>query len=117
MSAAERVNLTCPADQWASLRQAAAAAATPPAAGLDPCAAEVVTSGPQLLEALQRLQHRSARVLLTLDANISLPAEPSPQRGLLPVSGNATAAASAHDDMTPLAWIYRNVSGLVPGLR
>ncbi|KXZ48597.1 hypothetical protein GPECTOR_26g500 [Gonium pectorale] len=57
--------------------------------------------GAQLLSALQALQPGHARVLLTLAANISLPASPTPQRA---------APEPGDDDAVPLAIIYRNVT-------
>ncbi|KXZ49997.1 hypothetical protein GPECTOR_18g152 [Gonium pectorale] len=58
-------------------------------------------TGAQLLSALQALQPGHARVLLTLAANISLPASPTPQRA---------APAPGDDDAVPLAVVYRNVT-------
>ncbi len=116
---ARRVTLTCPAEDWQQLAAAAAtaaagAAAAPvlpadsgssdPTAGstsalLYPCGTAAATDGEQLVAVLVSLQRTHARVLLHLAANVSLPTEPTPQRG----------APTDHDSM-PLVHVYRNVT-------
>ncbi|KXZ46091.1 hypothetical protein GPECTOR_47g367 [Gonium pectorale] len=122
---AEHLTITCPPDDWDALllrtapMQPPAAAgsnldeglqAPPPATsrrGLVPCGTATVSSGAELLAALERLQPGHARLLISLVANISLPVSPTPQRAD-PVAGD--------DDDAPLVVVYRNVT-LVGGGR
>ncbi|PNH06015.1 hypothetical protein TSOC_007680 [Tetrabaena socialis] len=110
-SYARRLNVTCPTDQWSTL----AAAASPP--GLQPCGTATVTSGAQLLAVLAALQPDHARLLITLAANISLPASRTPLRVAAPFNAsNPTTLASGpalidnEDDPEPLALVYRNAT-------
>ncbi|KAG2483389.1 hypothetical protein HYH03_017741 [Edaphochlamys debaryana] len=80
-STAQRVNLTCPQSDWSALLEAAG--------GLAPCGTASVGSAEQLSTALQVLQPTHARLMITLTANISLPAAPDASMaagpgGLLP---------------------------------
>ncbi|KXZ49993.1 hypothetical protein GPECTOR_18g149 [Gonium pectorale] len=104
-SAAVGLNVTCPPDDWAALLAAVGGSSNSSTGGalpaLAPCGTATVSSGAQLLSALQALQPGHARVLLTLAANISLPASPTPQRA---------APAPGDDDAVPLAVVYRNVT-------
>ncbi|PNH06016.1 hypothetical protein TSOC_007681 [Tetrabaena socialis] len=110
-SYARRLNVTCPTDQWSTL----AAAASPP--GLQPCGTATVTSGAQLLAVLAALQPDHARLLITLAANISLPASRTPLRVAATFNAsNPSPSASGpalidnEDDPEPLALVYRNVT-------
>ncbi|KXZ49995.1 hypothetical protein GPECTOR_18g150 [Gonium pectorale] len=105
-SAAVGLNVTCPPDDWTALLAAFGGSSSNSSTGgalpaLAPCGTATVSSGAQLLSALQALQPGHARVLLTLAANISLPASPTPQRA---------EPAPGDDDAVPLAVVYRNVT-------
>ncbi|GFR41985.1 hypothetical protein Agub_g2793 [Astrephomene gubernaculifera] len=91
-STAQRLNISCPPGDWARLLAGSAQ-------GLAPCGTATVASGPQLLAALQLLQPGHSRLLVTLAANISLPADATPQRLEAPTDG-----------AQPLVSVYRNVT-------
>ncbi|EFJ39881.1 hypothetical protein VOLCADRAFT_100428 [Volvox carteri f. nagariensis] len=86
-ASAQRLNVTCPLEDWAALEAAAAAAAAPKPAPLLllPCGTATVTTGEQLLDALTRLQETHQRLLITLAANITLP----------PTTGASSSSAAA----------------------
>ncbi|PNH03058.1 hypothetical protein TSOC_010915 [Tetrabaena socialis] len=99
-SSARRVNITCPLNDWAGLLAARGGASSGgDGLPLAPCGTATVTTGQQLLEALQALQPGHARVLVTLDASVALPAQPTPAR-----------ADFTSDDTTPLVAVYRNTT-------
>ncbi|GIL86023.1 hypothetical protein Vretifemale_14300, partial [Volvox reticuliferus] len=109
---ARRLNVTCPLEDWAALEATAATTTTttttenataPAPRPLQPCGTATITSTQQLLDALSSLQVISARVLITLAANISLPADDG-AAAQLNIAGNGTT------DPQPLALIYRNVT-------
>ncbi|KAG2428392.1 hypothetical protein HYH02_014408 [Chlamydomonas schloesseri] len=90
-SSADNLNVTCPLGDWQALLTSSA---TVP--GLAPCGTATVHSGQQLLDALEALQPGHARLLITLAANITLPASPTPPR-----------EDNTADDATPLVELYR----------
>ncbi|PNH12096.1 hypothetical protein TSOC_000979, partial [Tetrabaena socialis] len=96
---ARRVNITCPLQDWLALLAARGGAASSGGVPLAPCGTATVTTGQELVDALQALQPGHARVLVTLNASMALPAQPTPPRQ------NAT-----QDDANPLVHIYRNVT-------
>ncbi|PNH12653.1 hypothetical protein TSOC_000398 [Tetrabaena socialis] len=98
-STAQRVNITCPPEDWMGLLAARGGAGSSGGVPLAPCGTATVTTGLALVEALQQLQPGHARVLVTLDAHMALPAQPTPQRNEV-----------APDDATPLVRVYRNVT-------
>ncbi|PNH03290.1 hypothetical protein TSOC_010659 [Tetrabaena socialis] len=98
-STARRVNITCPLQDWLGLLAARGGAGSSGGVPLAPCGTATVTTGLALVEALQQLQPGHARVLVTLDAHMALPVQPTPQRdGVTP------------DDATPLLRITRNIT-------
>ncbi|GLI71056.1 hypothetical protein VaNZ11_015972 [Volvox africanus] len=106
---ASRLNVTCPLEHWAALEAAATItttttteeAGTAAQMPLQPCGTAIVTSTEELLAALSSLQAISARVLITLAANISLPVD---------AASGLNAAGNVTTDPPPLALIYRNVT-------
>ncbi|GIL61724.1 hypothetical protein Vafri_16123 [Volvox africanus] len=111
---ARRLNVTCPLEDWAALEAAATTTTTTTTTStekagtaaqmpLQPCGTAIVTSIEELLAALSSLQANSARVLITLAANISLPVDGATAQ--LNAAGNVTTT-----DPSPLALIYRNVT-------
>ncbi|KAG2423557.1 hypothetical protein HXX76_015198 [Chlamydomonas incerta] len=76
-----------------------------PSTSLAPCGTATVYNGDDLLNALAQLQTSHARVFITLAANASLPASPTPQR-----------EESSLDDAAPLIELYRNIT-LAGGVR
>lgn len=81
--------LTCPVDEWVAHGSAV----------LGPCTTATVSSGEELIEKMQQLQLNYTRLLIFIGANVSLPTEPTPQRG-----------APTDDDRVPLVRVYRNIT-------
>ncbi len=119
-SMAESVLVTCPEADWPPAGvapkgpgpapagpNASAPALSSPPGFLQPCGTAVVTDGSQLLAAVEALQAVAQRVLVTLDANITLPCTPTEQVGggvgrgvqVLEESGGTSQAVGQQNDV------------------